>query len=89
MLRRLVEGGFISRGEFKALYREELDRLMRIVAGGGGNYYLTQSARVSRRFARAIVMSTLEGQTLHRDAFKLLGVKKTATFHEAGGRRRA
>jgi hypothetical protein len=38
--------------------------------------------RVSRRFARAVVASTLEGQTLYRDAFKMLGIANEATFRE-------
>ena len=44
----------------------------------------TPARSSSRRFARALVESTLEGQTLYRDAFRMLGVKKTETFNNIG-----
>lgn len=85
ILRRIHDAGGISRDQLWQTYREELEHLRSIApAGSGGNFYLTQAVRVSKRFARALVVSTLEGQTLHRDAFRLLGFSKLATFHELG-----
>jgi len=84
ILRRIHDAGRLSEHQLWAAYREELDRLLAMPRGTGGDFYLTEAARVGRRFARALVASTLEGQTLHRDAFRMLGVKKLATFRELG-----
>jgi Zn-dependent peptidase ImmA (M78 family) len=82
ILRRIHDAGGITRPELRDAYAEELERLRAVPRGSGGDFYLTQAARVSKRFARALVASTLEGQTLHRDAFRMLGFSKLATFHE-------
>jgi Zn-dependent peptidase ImmA (M78 family)/transcriptional regulator with XRE-family HTH domain len=86
ILRRLLDAGSIGRGAFEAAWAIELERLQSLVRPGvgGGDFYRTTLARVSRRFARAIVESTLEGQTLYRDAFRMLGVAKTETFNHLG-----
>jgi Zn-dependent peptidase ImmA (M78 family) len=84
ILRRIQDAGGLTEREFWQEYNQELARLRAIVKPGGGNFYLTQAARVSKRFARALVVSTLEGQTLHRDAFRLLGFSKLETFRELG-----
>jgi len=84
ILRRIHDIGGLSREELWDAFDEELERLRAISKGSGGNFYLTQAVRVSKRFARALVISTLEGQTLHRDAYHLLGFSKLATFHELG-----
>ena len=52
--------------------------------GSGGDFYLTLGVRVSKRFARALVVSTLEGRTAFTESFRLLGVKKMATFQQVG-----
>jgi Zn-dependent peptidase ImmA (M78 family) len=80
ILRRIHDAGGLTREEFWREYERELKRLSAISPKSGGNFYLTQAARVSKRFARAIVVSTLEGQTLHRDAFRMLGFAKLETF---------
>lgn len=84
-LRRLFDAGFIDQARLWQHYRDEQARLRTLErrGTGGGDFYRTLSARTSKRFARAIVTSTLEGQTLFQDAFRMLGVRKTATFYEA------
>ncbi len=84
IIRRLFEIGVLSRERFWHEYQIEEVRLRSFPKKGGGNFYLTQAARVSKRFARALVISTMEGQTLHRDAFQLLGFSKYSTFQELG-----
>jgi Zn-dependent peptidase ImmA (M78 family)/transcriptional regulator with XRE-family HTH domain len=84
-LRRLFDIGHIDRERLWALYRDELERLRQLEHGGagGGDFYRTLGARTGKRFARAVLSSALEGQTLFQDAFRMLGVRKTATFYEA------
>lgn len=84
ILRRLHDAGGLSREQLNRAYESELQRLRALLKGSGGNFYLTQTARVGRRFARAVVASTLEGQTLHRDAFRMLGFSKLETFRALG-----
>ncbi|KKS44575.1 MAG: hypothetical protein UV05_C0004G0010 [candidate division CPR1 bacterium GW2011_GWA2_42_17] len=84
VLRRIHDAGGLTKEQFWQAYHEELERLGNLPSGSGGNFYLTQAARVSKRFARALVTSTLEGQTLHRDAFRMLGFSKLETFRDLG-----
>jgi Zn-dependent peptidase ImmA (M78 family) len=84
VLRRIHDAGGLTKEEFWREYDKELKRLLAISTSGGGNFYLTQAARVSKRFARALMISTLEGQTLHRDAFRMLGFAKLDTFQKLG-----
>ena len=84
VLRRIYDAGGLTKQEFWSEYENELERILAIAKGSGGNFYLTQAARVSKRFARALVISTLEGQTLHRDAFRMLGFAELDTFQKLG-----
>ena len=87
ILRRLLDAGWLTRERFETAWAQENERLRKLVqagSSGGGDFYRTTVARVGRRFARALVVSTLEGQTLYRDAFRMLGVKRTETFNNLG-----
>ena len=86
ILRRMLDAGALTRAAFEAAWVRERARLRGLMqpGAGGGNFYRATLARVSRRFARAVVESTLEGQTLYRDAFRMLGVAKTESFNRIG-----
>lgn len=84
ILRRLFDAGALTPAAFHREYEAELVRLSGIGTSGGGDFYLTQAARVSKRFAAALIESTLEGRTLHRDALRMLGISKVETFQELG-----
>lgn len=84
ILLRIFESGAVSRPMFQRAYDAELAKLKVLRKGSGGDFYLTQAVRVGRRFARALVADTLEGRTLYRDAFQLLGISKADTLHELG-----
>ncbi len=82
ILRRLFDTGALQKETFWRVYRAEVERLRGLTrrGTGGGDFYRTLNVRISKRFAEAVVLSTLEGQTLFRDAFQMLGVRKQETF---------
>jgi len=85
VLKRIYDAGFLKWNPYRARFKNELARIMVLVnarqqAGGGGNYYYTQPIRISRHFARAVIVDALEGRTLYRDAYQLLGAAKHETF---------
>jgi Zn-dependent peptidase ImmA (M78 family)/transcriptional regulator with XRE-family HTH domain len=84
VLRRILDVGGLTQEEFWEAYHAEVAKLSAIPRGSGGNFYLTQAARVSKRFAAALCASTLEGQTRYTDAFRMLGFSKLSTFKELG-----
>jgi len=83
-LRRLFDAGHLSRDALWQHYRDEQDRLRTLQerSSAGGDFYRSLGARASKRFARALVASTLEGLTPFTEAYRLLGVRRSATFDE-------
>ncbi|MFT2712066.1 ImmA/IrrE family metallo-endopeptidase [Clavibacter sp. Sh2126] len=86
VLHRLFDAGLMPWEAYRSAYvtEEERGRIMADEEHGsssdGGNYYNTRLRQVGRRFARDVIVDALEGRTLYRDAFRLLGTRKHATF---------
>lgn len=83
ILWRLVDAGKLNRHDFNP--EEWIDNTYDardVSSSTGGNFYRTLTRRVGRRFGMALVASTLEGETLYKDAFRMLGIGKTATFQK-------
>ncbi len=85
VLRRLFDAGYVDKNALWRHYRDEIQRLSQLErsGAGGGDFYRTLGARVSKRFARAIVSSALEGQSSFTEAFRMLGIRRTTTFYAA------
>ena len=80
ILRRLLDVGRLDRPDFVKAWEKEIERSVSVRSGAGGDFYRSTIARVGRRFAEAVTTSTLNGQALYRDAFRMLGIQKTKTF---------
>jgi Zn-dependent peptidase ImmA (M78 family) len=80
ILIRALEAKAISSDEFDVLDQRERERLKGTEDAGGGDFYRAQGSRLGKRFAQAVIASTLEGRTLYRDALRLLGLRKVETF---------
>jgi Zn-dependent peptidase ImmA (M78 family) len=85
-LRRMRDAGGLTRPAFAAAYENELDRLGSLASRGesGGDFYRMTAVRVSKRFARAMILSTWEGRSSFTEAFRLLGVRKADTVRALG-----
>ncbi|MBI1745379.1 MAG: ImmA/IrrE family metallo-endopeptidase [Acidobacteria bacterium] len=82
---RARAAGLISQKKFDALYEAEREGFppteSKTGEKGGGDFYRTQGSRLSKRFARAVIVSALEGRTTFTEAFHLLGLRE-GTFDE-------
>ena len=83
VLRSIHDAGRLTSDEFWSAYWAEVRHLRRVRANrgdSGGSFYRSVGARAGKRFARALIVSTLEGRTSYSESFRLLGVKKLSTF---------
>ena len=82
ILRRLYDANELTSSKFHSEYKKMLNILIRSASTrkGGGDFHRSLKKRVNERFAQALIISTLEGKTLYRDCFRMLSIKKTATF---------
>lgn len=84
ILRRMHDSGSLVGARYWEAYEQELARLREVATGAGGDFYRSVGARASKRFARAVVTSALEGRSSFTEAFRLLGFKKMSTFDQLG-----
>ena len=81
IIRRLYDAGELAHDKFRSVYKKTLAVLKeKISSRGGGSFQLNFKRRMNDRFAYALIISTLEGKTLYRDCFRMLGIQKTTTF---------
>jgi Zn-dependent peptidase ImmA (M78 family) len=86
ILRRMHDLGELTQHQLREAHERELQRLRSKRKTSGGDFYRTQGVRLGRRFARALVTSRLDGETVHQEAFQLLRFSKLATLRELGHR---
>ncbi len=73
--RRVLDLGLISRDEFFEFYEEYRQREYgQITARQGGDFYATQTLRLGRRFAEAVVRAAREGRLSYGEAYRLTGL---------------
>jgi len=80
ILRRLHDVGVLSKNEFERAWLVELNKVKQVSSQGGGNFYHSTITRVGHRFAYALTSSANVGQTLTRDACRLLGITRVDTM---------
>lgn len=82
VLRRLYGAELISQQSMRQAYRMEENRIREYESqkSSGGDFYRTLGSRTSKRFARAMVASTLEGLTSFPEAFRMLGMRSATTL---------
>ena len=86
ILRRLRTANLIRSSDYRRFIAKERNRyaVRRATQDAshtqGGNFYSTFFQRTGRTFARAVALSTIDGQTTYKDMSRLLGISSMKTF---------
>jgi Zn-dependent peptidase ImmA (M78 family) len=74
--RRALDLGKINQSQFFVFYKKQQAKFSdkKIEQKGGGDYYLTQKARLSVRFMAHLTQAVKENKVLYKDAYKLSGM---------------
>jgi Zn-dependent peptidase ImmA (M78 family)/transcriptional regulator with XRE-family HTH domain len=88
VVRRASDLELISKDEYFDFYKARQQQEKK-KSSGGGDFYNTQSLRVGRRFANAVVNYTKAGKLLYNEAYRLTGLtgktfEKFADIQERG-----
>lgn len=75
----LVLSGLMCRRSWSA-YSDEISRSRNLTRDGMRDVVRNWDSRASKRFTRALVVSTLQGRTSYAESFRMLGVRKLSTF---------
>ena len=88
ILRRLADASLLKQSEFEAEWQSEMRRIQKLKDDegekSGGNFRNTFPYRVSRTFAKALISSAAGGETLHREAARLLCFSSVSKMMETG-----
>ena len=84
ILRRLLDAGAVSREQFDKAYAAELAKFTALKGSSGGDFYLTQPIRLSRRFARAVITRRSKGRRFSAMLFRCCALAKEQTFRQLG-----
>lgn len=84
IVQRIYELGYCNLDEYNFLFEQQLkhamEKLSKKPKSSGGNFYNTETLRVGRSFATALISDTYEGRTPFREAFELLSTRQRKTF---------
>ena len=82
ILRRLLDANQINQSTFNCYWKLYIRKFKntKTQKHKGGDFYLTTVRRLGRKFATALIESTINGRTGYRDALQMLGISTMKVF---------